>query len=148
MEKYHKYKADMVVIDKTGIGQGVFDRMRDLGYNTRGVSFGEKSEDPQYANLKSEWHFRLRKWITSGGKLKRDYGWNELEVVKYKNRDGKIIIQPKEELFREGISSPNVVDAAVLTMVISDSAIKNTRMVKQMQGREFNDVTKKIWRNE
>lgn len=143
-----KYKVDYWVVDKTGIGQGVYDRLDEMGYPVKGVSFGEKSEDPQYQNLKAEWHFRLRKWIISGGKLKRDYGWNELEVVKYKHKDSKIIIQPKEELFKDGIPSPNCVDAAVLTMVINDQNIKNVRVMKTMQGREFYDATQRIWRDE
>ena len=148
MDTYRKYKADYIMIDKTGVGQGVFDRIKELEYPCRGVSFGEKSEDPQFANLKAEWHWRERQWLLSGGRLLQNIGWNEFEVVKYKNKDGRIIIQPKEELLRDGISSPNVVDAAVLTMVISDLNIKSTRMVRQMQGREFYDATLKIWRNE
>ena len=140
-----EHKVDMWVVDKTGIGQGVFDRLQEMGYNVRGVSFGEKSEDDQYGNLKAEWHFRLRKWVIGGGKLKQDYGWNELEVVKYKNKDGKIIIQPKEDLFRDGISSPNVVDAVVLTMAVNDQTVRNSRMVKQMGGKIFYDKTVEIW---
>lgn len=148
MDKYREYKADYIVIDKTGVGQGVFDRLKELEYPVRGVSFGEKSEDDQFANLKAEWHWREREWLLSGGRLLFDTGWNEFEVVKYKNKDGRIAIQPKEELFREGIMSPNCVDAAVLTMVVNDKAVKNTRVIRQMQGREFHDVTNKIWRNE
>ena len=143
-----KFKVDMWVVDKTGIGQGVYDRMREMDYNVRGVSFAEKSEESQYGNLKAEWHFRLRKWIIGGGRLKHDYGWNELEIVKYKNKDGKIVIQPKEDLFREGISSPNVVDAAVLTMAVNDTTIKSSRIFRHSQGRQFHDQTETIWRNE
>ena len=143
-----KYKVDYWVVDKTGIGQGVYDRLRDMGYQVRGVSFGEKSEDEQYQNLKAEWHFRFRKWVISGGKLKQDYGWNELDYVKYKHKDSKIIIQPKEDLFREGIMSPNCVDAAVLTMVMSDNAIRSNRIVKMNVGRPFQDKTIEIWKNE
>jgi hypothetical protein len=148
IEIAREHKVDMWVVDKTGVGQGVYDRLNEMGYNVRGVAFNEKSEDEQYQNLKAEWHFRLRKWIISGGKLKQDYGWNELEVVKYKNKDGKIIIQPKEDLFRDGISSPNVVDAAVLTMAISDGAVRSSRMMKQRQGVGFFDLTDRIWKNE
>lgn len=148
MDKYQDKKADYIVIDKTGVGQGVFDRLKELDYPVRGVAFGEKSEDPQFANLKAEWHWRERMWLLSGGRLLYNTAWNEFEIVKYKNKDGKIGIQPKEELFREGIMSPNVVDAAVLTMVVADSTIKSTRMVKQMQGREFYDQMKTIWRGE
>jgi len=143
-----KYRVDYWVVDKTGIGQGVWDRLRDMGYPVRGVSFGEKSEDPQYQNLKAEWHFRLRKWVLGGGKLKRDFGWNESEYVKYKHKDGKISIQPKEELFREGIMSPNCVDAAVLTMVVSDQSVRAKRIVENNRGRKGYDAMDKIWKGE
>ena len=116
-----------------------------MSYNVRGVAFSEKSEDEQFSNLKSEWHFKLRKWIIGGGKIKQDYGWNELEVVKYKNKDGKIIIQPKEDLFRDGIGSPNVVYAAVLTMAVNDQTVKSSKIMKQMGGRPFNDHMVEIW---
>lgn len=148
MEKYRDYKADFIVIDKSGVGQGVYDRLRDLDYPCRGVSFGEKSEDDMFVNLKAEWHWRERKWLLSGGRLLSNEGWNEFEYVKYKNKDGKISIQPKEELFRDGLSSPNCVDAAVLTQVINDDTIRSNRIMKANQGRPFYDKTIDIWKNE
>jgi hypothetical protein len=146
MEKYRDYKADFIVIDKSGVGQGVFDRLKDLDYACRGVSFGEKSEDDMFANLKAEWHWRQRQWLLSGGRLIHDIGWNEFEYVKYKNKDGRISIQPKEELFKDGLSSPNCVDAAVLTQVISDQTVKTNRMIKHNKGRPFHDATVEIWK--
>lgn len=146
MDQYHKHKADMVVIDKTGVGQGVYDRLKDLGYNVRGVSFGEKSEDDMFGNLKAEWHWRQRKWLLGGGRLLYNVAWNEFEIVKYKNKDGKIVIQPKEELFKDGIMSPNVVDAAVLTMAISDSVVRNNSVYKN-NGGHFHDATEAIYNN-
>ncbi len=145
MDKSRKYQVDYIVIDKTGVGQGVYDRIKELDFPCRGVSFGEHSEDPQFANLKAEWHWREREWLLSGGRLLYNTGWNEFENIKYKNKDGKITIQPKEDLLREGISSPNVVDAAILTQVINDKTVKSTRIIKKMQGREFYDQTKTIW---
>ena len=145
MEKYRDHKCDMIVVDKTGVGQGVYDRLKDLDYNVRGVSFGEKSEDPEFGNLKAEWHWRQRKWLLSGGRLVDNPGWSEFEVVKYKNKDGKIVIQPKEELFKEGISSPNCVDAAVLTMAINDAQVKAERIYRQQRGKGFYDHTNTIW---
>ena len=141
-QKYRESRADIIMIDKTGVGQGVFDRLKELDYPVRGVSFGEKSEDPQFGNLKAEWHWRERQWLLGGGRLLHDIGWNEFEVVKYKNRDGRIIIQPKEELFRQGLASPNCVDAAVLTMAISDNAIKNSRRIMT---QPFFDKSVEIW---
>ena len=145
-ELYRTHRADYIVVDKTGVGQGVYDRLRDMGFNVRGVSFGEKSEDEQFGNLKAEWHWRQRKWLVGGGKLLHNVAWNEFEVVKYKNKDGKIIIQPKEDLFREGIASPNVVDAAVLTMCIDDTSIKTAKFLKTHKGGY--DAMDAIWRGD
>ena len=147
-ELYRKHSCDFIVIDKTGIGQGVWDRLRQMDYPCRGVSFGEKSEDDQFGNLKAEWHWRERKWLIGGGRLLANHGWNEFEIVKYKNKDGKIIIQPKEDLFREGIASPNCVDAAVLTMCIEDKTIKTQKFIKQNRGRGFHDSMDKVWKGE
>lgn len=144
VQKYRDSRADMIVIDKTGIGQGVYDRIREMDYPCRGVSFGERSEDPQFANLKAEWHWRQRQWLLGGGRLIANHGWNEFEVVKYKNKDGKITIQPKEELFRSGFESPNCVDAAVLTQAVPETAIKSSRIMRQT-GRPFYDKTVEIW---
>lgn len=148
MEKYRDLKADYIVIDKTGVGQGVYDRLKQLDYPVRGVAFGEKSEDEQFRDLKAEWHWRERKWLLSGGRLVQNHGWNEFEIVKYKNKDGKIFIQPKEELFKDGIASPNCVDAAILTMVIDENAVRSNRVLKMNQGRPFYDAMDSIWNNE
>ncbi len=148
MEKYRESQADFVVIDKTGVGQGVFDRLKDLDYPVRGVAFGEKVEDEMFPNIKAELHWKERKWLLSGGRLLSNAGWNEFEVVKYINKDGMIKIQPKQELFKEGLASPNCVDAAVLTQVIENSTILKEKMIKRNGGRPFYDATDSIWANE
>lgn len=142
---YRSVKADMVAIDKTGIGQGVFDRLKQMDIPVVGVVFGEKAQDEMFANRKAELHWAERKWLLSGGRLVQNIGWNEFEYVKYKNKDGKLIIQPKEDLFREGILSPNCVDAAVITQAVSDTTIKNNRLYRQ-SGNVFQDKTIDIWR--
>lgn len=146
MQKATQYQVDYICIDRGGVGQGVFDRLKELNYNVRGVMFGEKSEDDMFQNFKAELHWRERKWLLSGGRLVADVGWNEFEVVKYKTRDSKILIQPKEELFKDGIASPNCVDAAVLTQAISESSIKSNQMYRSM-GR-FRDQTEEFWGSE
>ena len=142
---YREWQCDLIAIDKTGIGQGVYDRLKQMDYPIRGIAFGSKADEEMFANLKAELHWRERKWLLSGGRLVQDYGWNEFEMVKYKNKDGKIIIQPKEELFREGLLSPNVVDAAVLTMSVTDTTVRSARMMKH-QGNNFQDKMLDVWR--
>lgn len=142
-DTYRQNVADYIVVDATGVGQGVFHRLREMGFNIRGVAFNEKADDEMFQNLKAELHWKERQWLLSGGRLIQDFGWNEFETVKYKNRDGKLLIQPKEELFKDGLLSPNCVDAAVLTMVVSDLTIRNKRL---LQGATFKDDMKQIWR--
>ena len=136
------------MIDKTGVGQGVYDRLKDMDYPVRGVAFGEKTEDEMFANLKAELHWRERQWLLSGGRLLANYGWNEFEYVKYQNKDGLIRIQPKQEILKEGLSSPNCVDAAVLTQVIKSETIKKEKFIKMNQGRPFHDEMDAVWNND
>lgn len=148
MEKYRDHKADFIIIDKTGVGQGVFDRLKDLDYPVRGIAFGEKTEDEMFQNLKAELHWRERQWLLSGGRLLDNYGWNEFEYVKYQNKDGVIKIQSKEEILRQGLSSPNCVDAAVLTQFIKSETIKKEKFIKMNRGREFHDQMTDVWNND
>ena len=144
-DNYRKHQAAMIVVDKTGVGQGVYDRLKEMQFPVRGISFGEKVDDEMFYNLKAELHWKEREWLLSGGRLLYNIGWNEFENVRYKNRDGKIIIQPKEELLKEGITSPNCVDAAVLTQYVSDNAVKSERRIKT---HNFYDKNVEIWRGE
>lgn len=141
---YRSHHVDMVAIDKTGVGQGPYDRLKEMDFNVIGVAFGEKSDDEMFQNMKAELHWRQRKWLLSGGRLLDNEGWNEFEYVKYRNRDGKIQIQPKEDLFKDGILSPNCVDAAVLTQYVTETTIRAKRLFKQ-RGGVFHDITKDIW---
>lgn len=143
---YRRHRVAMIVVDKSGVGQGVYDRLKEMGFETRGISFGEKADkDNEFYNLKAELHWKQREWILTGGKLKRDAGFNEFEIVKYKIKDGRVIIQPKEELFRSGLMSPNVVDASVLTQFVSTQSIRNSIQIKGRQGI-MSDKILDIWR--
>lgn len=143
---YRETGADFIAIDKTGVGQGVFDRLKDAGYPIRGIAFGEKSEEDMFQNYKAELYWRQRQWLLSGGRLIQNHGWQEWAHIKYKNKDGKILIQPKEDLLKEGIQSPNCVDAAVLTQCITNTTIKSAKMMKNY-GNRFQDKMLDVWRN-
>lgn len=150
MEQYRDRKCDFIVIDKTGVGQGVYDRLKDMGYPVRGVSFGSVSKEEfdsyTFFNYKAEIHWRQRKWMLSGGRLLANEGWNEFEIVKYRRPDDRVIrIQPKEELFKDGIASPNCVDAAVLTQVVEDNTIKKEQRIRANKGRPFYDQMDEVW---
>jgi hypothetical protein len=147
MDMYRKVGVDMIVVDKTGVGRGVFDRLKEADYPVRGVDFGERPSDEQmFKDKKAEMYWNERKWLLSGGRLKQDYGWNEFEYIKYKHqdKDRTIRIQPKEELLKDGLLSPNCVDAAILTMSITDTTIRSNKNI--LRGNVFHDRNIEIWR--
>ena len=113
----------MIMIDRTGVGEGLFRRLkeleRELDCKVRGVAYSEGASNKDiFENMKAELYWKERDWILHGGKLLRDDGWNEFGTVKFKRTsDNKVKIQSKDELRRRGFKSPNCVDAAVLTML-------------------------------
>jgi hypothetical protein len=153
IDAIRKHKAKIVVIDATGVGLGVYQRLKELKQANRwaidiyGVSFGNRPKDPvRFADLKAELFWNQRTWILGGGKLLRDDGFNEFNIIKYKkNSDMKIVMQSKEEMRKLKIPSPNVADACALTQYIPVKSLHNSRFVKSARGR-FYDQTEDLWK--
>lgn len=125
-----KYAVALTVVDKAGVGQGVYDKLKSMNVEVRGVNVGSKPNDEAYRNLKAELYWKARHFMLSGGKLMKNEAWNEWNIIKYKAWKGEVEIQPKEQLFKKGLPSPNVVDAAALTFAVTDSAIKSAKKRK------------------
>lgn len=151
-ELAREHEANSIVIDKGGVGQGVYDRMKQFStLNVKGANFGEAAENPdQFVNRKAELYWRQRQWLLGGGRLIHNPGWHEFEIIKYKMQDDnhgrRVKIQPKEDLFKQGLPSPNCVDAAVLTQMVTDHTIRTNR-VYQQRNHQFYDHMKTIWTN-
>lgn len=138
----------MLFIDKTGVGEGVYARMKELKNELpakiRGVAFAESAENGKiFENLKSELYWKEREWILRGGKLVRDDGWNEFMTIKWKRTsDGKIIMMSKDQMRRNGFKSPNVIDASVLGQL----APKDFSRRDRIKGMKTFDRTENIWK--
>src|SRR3990167_3702019 len=115
-EKY-KVEGHNIFVDVVGIGKGVYDRLieHEDYKNVQGVNVGN-SADEEYLNKRAQAFWQMTEWLRSGGQLKRHSAWEELLSLRYKvQSDKKIKIKPKEEMFEEGIASPDVADALMLT---------------------------------
>lgn len=108
-----------IFVDAIGLGAGVVDRLRELGLPVYGVNVSESAAlKDRYLNLRSELWFEARSWLaTKTVKLADDEVLcGELTVPKYKfNSNGKIQVEPKHEIKKRGLPSPDVADAFVLT---------------------------------
>lgn len=134
-----------IIVDRTGVGEGLYQRLRELKYPVKGISFGESATDKQrFANMKAELYMRERKWLLEGGRLLKNPGWNDFLNIKFKEYGERTIkIQGKDELRRAGFKSPDAVDAAVLTQFAS----KNLGFMDNYKQIPFKDKMEKIWQN-
>jgi hypothetical protein len=111
----NEWKPDAVFID-AGRGEGVIDRLRELGYSVVEVNFGGASAKERAANKATEMWMDIKAWLQNGGALPDDSDFlSELTARTYKfGSNGKVIIEPKEKM-KERYRSPDIADALALT---------------------------------
>lgn len=129
-----------ICVDSIGLGSGVADRLRELGYNVRDVNVSESAAmNPQAARLRDELWLSVREWLNQRTcKLPRQ---NELraELVSPTyafTSAGKIKVESKSDLKRRGMRSPDIADALCLTFAGS-AAYVGGRASKWISGRSL-----------
>jgi hypothetical protein len=108
-----------VFIDGVGVGGGVVDRLRQLGFVISDVNAGGRAADDRlYANRRAEMWGRTRDWLRSGGCLPPDDTAlaDDLIGPEYGFDAGnRILLERKEDMRRRGLASPDAGDALALT---------------------------------
>lgn len=112
-----KWKADAVFVD-AGRGEGVIDRLRQMGYNPIEVNFGGRPTDIKYANKRAEMWDTLAKWIKTQGAIP-----NMPDLIAdlaaptyiFSNATSKFAVESKETMKSRGCKSPDLADALALT---------------------------------
>jgi len=113
-------------VDRVGVGEGYYQTMRVDLENVMGVNVGRKPlQENDFINIRAEAYWRLSEAIkTKKVKLERNDDWLQLANIKYKIKleggKGRIQIMSKDEMLRNGIQSPDVADALMLTYVTLD----------------------------
>ncbi len=116
----------MVFVDQTGIGAGVVDRLRQMGYPVTGVDNGASSDwavgdapghGEKVKNKAAEMWVRARLWLRTGGAIINDPTLiQQLESRQYGyNEHGEIILERKDDMKKRGLSSPDRADCFCLT---------------------------------
>lgn len=115
----HGIRASEVYIDDGGVGGGVTDYLRSNNIPINAINFGSSASDEEMYNTRAEMYAGkegLAVWIKSGGLLVPNANWIELTRIKYKKSlNGKTQIEPKEQMRKRGVESPDVADALALT---------------------------------
>lgn len=119
-EEVTRLKPDAVFVDETGVGAGVVDRLKMLGFDIMPVNFGSKPTGltkEKAANKRAEMWLRMREWLRSGGAIPDDDRLEaELTSLEYKHdANNAILLEKKEDMKKRGLPSPDRADALALT---------------------------------
>lgn len=127
-------KPTRVYIDCIGIGQGVVDRLRELGYHfVEGINVAMSAHDKEhYANRRAELWDEGRKWLTQDMPVElpdSDELQSDLCSVGYKyNSNGQLVIESKESLRKRGMPSCDTADAYIHTFAGGFYEVTNSSM--------------------
>lgn len=116
-EEIRRCSADAVFID-AGRGEGVIDRLRQMGFSVMEVNFGSHAVDRnRYANKRTEMWDAVKNWLEAGGAIPNDPALkSELAAPSYSfDAAGRMVLEPKEKLKERGLRSPDLADALALT---------------------------------
>lgn len=113
-----------VFIDCIGIGAGVTDRLKEMGFDcVTGVNVARSANDKQrFGNLRAELWSEMRDWLS--GELPvsipdRDDLHADLCNLGYKHKsNGQLLIESKDDLKKRGLPSPDLADALCLTFAL------------------------------
>jgi hypothetical protein len=104
-------------IDEIGIGAGVLDRLRQMGFSVLGGNSGNSSENPRYLNKRAEAYFALKEYIEAGCELPTDKLLSDdLRMLSYDFTDkGRLRLDRKQDFLANFGRSPDRADALALT---------------------------------
>jgi len=118
INKRKVFNARMLVVDDAALGGGVTDRLREMDEKVLAVNGGERAgDDDKFANLKSEIWWYAREQFEKGkvSIINDPLLIRQLGIVKHSYRsNGKIIVEPKDEVKTRLGRSPDRADAFTL----------------------------------
>lgn len=109
------------VIDATGLGAGVFDRLREQSLPAEAFQSASKSHKPEkFANRRAEAFWVLREELEAG-RIDLDPADDELasqllSLRWHLDSKGRILIESKEQMRKRGLRSPDHADAVAMSM--------------------------------
>jgi hypothetical protein len=110
-------KTKPIKVDAIGPGNGVYFRLKELGFNAYPIKGSERPSDEyleRYKNKKTELHFHLAKLLPYIDLPADDVLRSQMQSIRYRTlSNGIIAVESKEELRRRGLPSPDRMEACV-----------------------------------
>lgn len=125
-----EHKPQSVFID-AGRGEGVIDRLRQLGYSVIEVGFGTSPLNARYANKRAEMWWLMSEWIKIGQLPIDNQLTNELTIPTYCfDAANRIKLEPKDKIKQRVGFSPDRADALALTFAFPVNTVNKWRNIK------------------
>lgn len=120
----NREKPDAVVIESTGPGAGVIDTLRDRGYKVHEVHPGSQAvEFDRYMNKRAEMWANMREALYEQKLVlpNDEELMKELTTIMYTldRHEQKILLEPKREMKKRGLASPDKADTLALTFAVN-----------------------------
>lgn len=115
------WQLDKLCIDVVGLGAGVFDRLKELGFGPRILSVNGSSRPmhaEKYHNKRAEMWDAMKQWLYDPPCVlpNVDSVQADLSVPGYHyTSQGRLQIEKKEDIRKRGMQSPDEADALALT---------------------------------
>jgi len=135
-KEIESWEPDATFVDVVGIGAGVVDRLRQLGYNIIEVNAGNIAIDKKkFHDKRAEMWCGVKKFLEDGGSLPNDYELKK-ELIgpefQYDNKE-RIQLERKKDMKSRGLPSPDAGDA--ISMLFADSVVSmpNIKLIKALR---------------
>jgi len=128
LDQHHRTNRPNMVIDIIGLGSGVFDRLREMGYPATPFNGAERAYRPdKFKNRRAEIYWTFRQNLEDGN---IDLDAEDLQLQEqlqnikwWVDSSGRIQIESKEDMRERGVKSPDRADACVYSTVHSGPLI-------------------------
>ena len=111
-------ETGLVIVDEVGLGAGLLDRLREIGYRVRAFNGGRSPRaKKRFLNARAEAYWRLRELLEAGEIIlpPDDELFDELLAIRWRpTSEGKVRIEAKEELKSRLGRSPDRADAVCM----------------------------------
>lgn len=128
-----EFNPDLTVVDETGLGAGVLDRLVEQRYKVRGVNFGNRADDIAWGNKRTEMWAEMREWlkgasIGTSDKQENQRLTDDMVGPRYKvSSNGAVMLESKDSMKRRKLASPDEADALAVTFAYKVARKPKTR---------------------
>lgn len=143
---------DRVFVDVGGLGAGVVDRLWELGFKKIVVAVNAGSsplDADKYVNKRAEMWGVCKDWLTDGPVQIPDVDSLHADLcgVRYKfDSLTRLVIEPKDQMKKRGLRSPDESDALCLTFALPFDSIKSSANDAESVASEIMSASNNIMR--